>query len=404
MSNLIPLEKAAAMLGLSVDRLTEMRSNNEIFAYRDGSSWKFKHQELERIAEELGITLRTSIAGEGDESDDFELSDSSSNSEPIMFEDSEELILDDSSDSGDALSSEKKVTDDGDDLRFGDSSLDLAAESSKKLKASDTGKLIGDKGAKGKGKGAGSSKKMLTGEDADDDDLHLADDDLLSDDLIEANDDSSELSSDFDDSELVLDDSDSETDIPVKGKGKTGKPSRDSGRDLSLSDDALELGGSDIDSLELSDDGEMISLAEAADADAATMMQEDDFNLTPIEGGEGEESSGSQVIALEDSDLFSEESAETQVQQKQQPALISDGEYQPGQTTMMASGPGVIAVPISAEPPFSMGQILALSFVAFILLAGGMVAYDLARNLWMPNDTVVSSGPLKFFLQMTGMD
>ena len=36
MSNLIPLEKAAAMLGLSVDRLTEMRSNNEIFAYRDG--------------------------------------------------------------------------------------------------------------------------------------------------------------------------------------------------------------------------------------------------------------------------------------------------------------------------------------------------------------------------------
>ena len=357
MSNLIPLEKAAAMLGLSVDRLTEMRSNNEIFAYRDGSSWKFKHQELERIAEELGITLRTSIAGDGDESDDFELSDSSSNSEPIMFEDSEELILDDSSDSGDALSSEKKVTDDGDDLRFGDSSLDLAAESSKKLKASDTGKLMGDKGAKGKSKGAGSSKKMLTGEDADDDDLRLADDDLLSDDLIEANDDSSELSSDFDDSELVLDDSDSETDLPVKGK--TGKSGRDSGRDLALSDDALELGGSDIDSLELSDDGEMISLAEAADADAATMMQEDDFNLTPIEGGEGEESSGSQVIALEDSDLFSEESAETQIQQKQPAALISDGGYQTGQTTMTASGPGVITVPISAEPPFSMGQILA---------------------------------------------
>ena len=59
MSNLIPLEDAAKMLGLSVDKLGEMRSNSEIFGYKDGASWKFKMQELERVADEFGFTLNT---------------------------------------------------------------------------------------------------------------------------------------------------------------------------------------------------------------------------------------------------------------------------------------------------------------------------------------------------------
>lgn len=389
MSNLIPLEKAAAMLGVSVDRLTEMRSNNEIFGYRDGTSWKFKLQELERVADELGITLRKAIAGE-DNSDDFELSDSSSGSEPMLLdEDSEELILDDSSDSGVFKKSSGRVTDEGDEIKFGDSSLDLAAESSKKLKAGDSGKLAGKK--------PGSSKKLVTGED-EDDELRLADvdqDDLL------IQDKEGELSSDFEDSDLVLDDSDSETEMPIKG-GKKGGPG-DSAKDFALSDDALELGGSDIDSLELSDDGDMISLADAADADAATMMQEDDFNLTPIEGGDGDESSGSQVIALEDSDLFSEESAETQLAlgaQSQQPGLISEPVADlAGTTSMAATTATVVTVPAS-DAPFSGWQILSLALVMLILVPGGMIAYDVCRNLWMAEGTPISSGVLPMVLEL----
>ncbi|MEM9412286.1 MAG: helix-turn-helix domain-containing protein, partial [Planctomycetota bacterium] len=85
MSNLIPLEDAAKMLGLTVDKLNEMRSSSEIFGYKDGTSWKFKMQEIERVADELGVTVGSADAVEDDEFDisledddlDFDLGDSS---------------------------------------------------------------------------------------------------------------------------------------------------------------------------------------------------------------------------------------------------------------------------------------------------------------------------------------
>ena len=33
--------------------LVEMRSRGDIFGYRDGASWKFKPEEIERVASEL---------------------------------------------------------------------------------------------------------------------------------------------------------------------------------------------------------------------------------------------------------------------------------------------------------------------------------------------------------------
>lgn len=43
------LKDAAAMLGISPEELVEMRGRNEIFGMRDGKSWKFKTEEIERI-------------------------------------------------------------------------------------------------------------------------------------------------------------------------------------------------------------------------------------------------------------------------------------------------------------------------------------------------------------------
>ena len=57
MSKLIPMNEAAGILGMTEDQVAELRSNNEIFGYRDGATWKFKMSELERVADELGITL-----------------------------------------------------------------------------------------------------------------------------------------------------------------------------------------------------------------------------------------------------------------------------------------------------------------------------------------------------------
>ena len=41
------------MLGLTPDQLVEMRSNGEIHGYRDGGSWKFKSEEIERVKGEI---------------------------------------------------------------------------------------------------------------------------------------------------------------------------------------------------------------------------------------------------------------------------------------------------------------------------------------------------------------
>ena len=44
MAKLIKLEEAAELLGISAEQLTEMRSRNEVFGYRDGATWKFKQR------------------------------------------------------------------------------------------------------------------------------------------------------------------------------------------------------------------------------------------------------------------------------------------------------------------------------------------------------------------------
>lgn len=61
----VKLEEAAEALGLTTDRLNELRENGKLRAYRDGSSWKFRRDEIEEVAsqgveslfEESGISL-----------------------------------------------------------------------------------------------------------------------------------------------------------------------------------------------------------------------------------------------------------------------------------------------------------------------------------------------------------
>ena len=45
----VTIEEAAESLGVSVDEINEMRERGEIHAYRDGGSWKFREDEVERV-------------------------------------------------------------------------------------------------------------------------------------------------------------------------------------------------------------------------------------------------------------------------------------------------------------------------------------------------------------------
>jgi hypothetical protein len=476
MSNLIPMNEAAKMLGMSVEQLTELRSNNEIFGYRDGSNWKFKISELERVAGEMGISLATGhvmdepldeVSGSGfdmsDSSKDMIIDDDSSSgslsgsgdSGEYMEDSSVELFqnplsqkpgtgdssidLDDDDaislsdrgrldqgtsksagddaealklDGGDGIAASDRdvIDDDDDELSFGSSSLRLASESSKKV-SDDLGSDVLDEEVE-KGESSSDTGKMLG---ADDDDLLMSEDDLFSDEMSIADsssfEDSAELSSDFDDSsDMVLEDSDSSTEIKLEAnESGINLSANESG--ISLADEPLELGGSDIDSLELPEDDEMIVLEDAVGPDEATLMQEDDFNLTPLEASlEEDESSGSQVIALEDSEIYADESAGTILGEEDfeaQPALLDDtmggGFYDeaglmPGQMMVPA---GAAALP---EAPYSTWQVVGLGLVTALLLAGSMVAYNLCQNMWMPDDQIIGRSVLNFFLKLTGMN
>ena len=482
MSKLIPLEEAASILGMTVEQITELRSNHEIFGYRDGQNWKFKMTELERVAGELDIKLNISGAAKvaddlsesfgfnlDDSTDDLILDDDSSSGSvadveeldsaefaedssvelfqnPLKEElqiaadskvidlddDMDEIDLQDSGllkkgtaknldlasdsgalkleDSGDLLASGDNVLEGDEELSFGSSSLSLASESSKLLAdVGGTGSDLLDEVVAKTPSGSDTGKMLAGG--GDDDELMLAgDDDLFSDELSLAD------SGSFEDSaELVLDDSDSNSEIMLEESG-IDLSANESG--IAVGDEPLELGGSDIDMLELpEDDDDMIVLEDAADLENATMMQEDDFNLTPLEASmEEDESSGSQVIALEDSEIYADDASATILGEAdafgEQPAMLDDsmglqgGMYDDSMSgaAMMAPA-GVPAGPAALpEAPYTVWQVISLGLVTALLMTGGMVAYNLAQNMWMPQDQVIGSSVLNFFLKLTGMN
>lgn len=375
MANLIPLEQAAKMLGISVDKLTEMRSRQQVSAYKDGATWKFKLQELERVATELGTPLGSSV---DDEDSDFEIN-------ALSLEDSGEVGSEDEG------------------LAFGTSSLKLAGGDDAEVSAD----LLDDDEKKSDGSPSDTGKLLAAD---DDDDMLLSEDDLFGD---ESGADSAELSSDFEDSDLILDDSDSSSEVSMDSSSSgVSLATNESG--VSLDDDPLELGGAEIDSLELPEDDEMIVLDDAADSDSATIMQEDDFNLTPLEEAMDDDSSGSQIIALEDSEIYTDESSATILADSEdlesEPAMLDAAAYTPdlaggGLVPAGVGAPVMTGAPALPEAPYTIWQIAGLCLVVVLLTSGAMVAYDLARGLWQPEGQMIGSGSvLDFFLRMTKMN
>ena len=583
MSKLIPMEEAAKVLGLSVEKLNELRDNNEVFGYRDGSTWKFKMSELERVADDMGLSIsplssavegikgalglggdqsdsseldlgledssddlflesdsdsiamddssvelfQSSTGGadggtssdilsgdddddddmidlaesgllvknsskdmlldKGDDGDDLSLFDSSDDlnldealdeaaddlmledssldlklddsSDDLMLEDSsaelkldkpaddlkledssDDLMLEDSSaalkleessddlkleDSGLALKtdgedsvklSDSSVLDGDDDLSFGSSSLELASEA----KASGSPSATGDDlFSEEPSSGAPSTGKLVAGGSDDDDDLALnVEDDLFDDDLDLADSasfESSEISSNFEESSDLVLESDSSGELTLEAnESGIALSANESG--IALGDEPLELGGSDIDELELPEDDDIVLVDDAADADSATLMQEDDFNLTPHEMSlDDDDSSGSQVIALAESEIYADDSAATVLGSESfDDHSFEGGDYDP--TTAGMVGAGVVGAAgmaaarntgggIAAEEvTYSKWQIGGLALTASALFLGSIVAYGTAQNLWLPDDEVVSSGLMKLFIDSLGMN
>ena len=53
----LTLDEAAEQLGISKDRLSQLREAGKVRAYRDGTSWKFRGDDVERLASDGIPTL-----------------------------------------------------------------------------------------------------------------------------------------------------------------------------------------------------------------------------------------------------------------------------------------------------------------------------------------------------------
>lgn len=396
MSNFVSLEDAAKKLGVSTEQLIEMRSRGEIFGYRDGASWKFKPEEIQRVASEMlgdvldedpagssilsldpdkpqspsGVSSSASGLGLAETDSDVRLQVDPASSDLRLVASSDVTLDEKGEDSGFS-----DVNEDG--LRLADSDDDddeLALDGDIEVVTGSDGELSLDSDAKA------SSLDLIGGSE-----LKLAEHS----DLIRGDSDpaigsgSSGVGSDVNlDGDLELED-----DL-VLGSGSDLALGADSGINLmspadsgiSLEDEPLDLAASGISGLDLAAEGSGASgsgLGSGVD-----FQQDEDFQLSPSGGLEVDDDSGSQVIELEDS-------AEVA------PAMAADGLDAFGDLGAggdaafdsadafgeMAPTPGA-AVLASPEVPFSTLQVVSMLLILLVLSFSGILLSDIVRNLW----------------------
>jgi len=349
----VDLKEAAKILGVNAEELVEMRSRGEIFGYRDGASWKFKIEEVERVASERSAAGRSST-GSGVlslDDDDFDSMTGSGGPRSGASEISEEsvdsvLVSEDplagssigrqSTVIGKSITGKKPEDSDlklsGDDLggKSPKGSLsgigggapaapydlggdDVLSLGDSKLGSSLKGGSSKPTGSsKGSGKAPGSDVKL--GEKQGDSsilgDLELAkpgsgtgvlggsaDADSVNLDINSGSGAYALTEDSNDDEEISLDALELKKG-PGTGSDVTYAPGdsgigirtpSDSG--LSLDEEPLDLGGSGVDQLELPEDDDVISLEEeVADPDLATQLKADEaFSLSPASAEGGPE-------------------------------------------------------------------------------------------------------------------
>ena len=418
--NLISLEEAAAILGITTDELNRLREDRDIFGVRDGSVWKFKRDEIERYRDKFSgglsgigsgvIDLPISLdEGETRESDSVLLSDilvgpSNSMSSTVI---------------GKAGELEEEEADIQIDLNADSSDLELAGDSGLSLIPSEAGSGIDS-----------DLKLVAAGDDKQDpasavseseSDLELASEDDLGFSDIALEPDDEPVSSAIGDQtvrlpesdvnllgrEMELDDdftlSDSTAGGLIEEEGSPESTINLAGDD---DDSDLVLGGSGT-GTDIADSG--INLAAAADSglsleeplgelgsDPSLNMQEleevadDDFLLTPMLEVEGDESdaSGSQVIALDAEEPFDENAATLLGEDIQgmdsfgaQPAFAAGP--QPTMGGPLAA-PQPTMAPVMAQPEgrYGIWTIMGLCLVFLVLATTGMMMYEMLRYMW----------------------
>ncbi|NLF07671.1 MAG: hypothetical protein GX594_06790 [Pirellulaceae bacterium] len=350
-----------------------MLENRELHGYRDGADWKFKAEDIEKIA------VNPPPAEEEEEGGDVLLSDA-------------ELGQSDPGLSGTVIGMNggaAQIVPDS-DIRLADSDIEIAdqAQSTPIPKPAATG----------------DSKPF------EELDLTLEEDLTLEDSALMLQGGSGKGDSSF----IDLGDSKSleeDDNLVLGGSGKGSSLSIGGDSGISLIDPSdsgfsletpVNLGASE-ESLELGED-DLLATDAPASEDSATMLKADDeFMLTPLEEvADGDDSeSGSQVIAL---DTEGDESATMVGSAGASMAAMLDEDIsaQPGldfgaapagagpmlgvQPGAMADGVTLAQTGYSFEPPYTIWQIIGLALCVIVLMLCGMMMFDLLRTMWSWNE------------------
>ncbi|MBP63465.1 MAG: hypothetical protein CMJ62_18235 [Planctomycetaceae bacterium] len=434
----IELNEVASLLGMTPAEVSELRSQGGIHGYRDGSTWKFKVEEVQKAANDRGLSIsEAALAGGmplgGDNFSSSDVDADLNNLSDITLDDSNEslLVTDEDPKPGPEESAsitviglkEDVISDAGSDLHVlhgpEDSGSDLQlvsasgpsdaapADPDALTNGSDDLLLAADSDAGSVGDADEISKDAAaaldSGENSPSGDsfsieeeagLQLEESDVVIDEGGESD------SASTGDSDLVLGSS-SGSDI-VLDSGDSGislsSPS-DTGlalTGLSLTEEPLELGGSSAESgLELP--GDLLPFEEDVASGEGTPG---DFLLTPVEEGAVDESdSGSQVIALGPDDSFGGDSDNLLNTE-------ASGALQEAEPLATASQPGAtpsVMPAATSEPPYSIWNVLALSMIAGFLMLTGMFMYDLVRHIWSWDELYsLNSGLMDWLLSTLG--
>ena len=357
--NYYNVEKAAEVLGVSVDEIRKLRESRELYGYRDGSNWKFKAEDVENLA-------RKRSEGPSEDEDDVLLSElalggsttgRSSKAPPSSGKGGKS-----SSGSRKSGKSSPVVTDD-----------DLTLELDDEFTLAESGA-----GLEKKGKGKGSSKGDVIGGDED----------------------------------LVLGGSGGGSDITMGGdSGINLVDPADSGLSLEA---PIQLNAGGEESLELGED-DMISLNDEEPSESPTRLKADEeFLLSPAsDAADEDDESGSQVIAL-DSEGMPDDAA-TKIGTPSTAAMVAMlDEEGAAPLAPLGSAPGIAAAAMAAvvpgtlsapapetvvveaalpETPYSGLQILGLSVATVFLVLCGMMISEVIRTsgTWGAPNPIASS-------------
>ena len=414
MAKFIQLDEAAKMLGISEEKLNEMRESQEVRAFRDGSTWKFREEDVQELASKMPSDAEDSMLSLGDELT-LDLDDTSAvddESKTVLVSDLELGGSDVTAEStvlkgGSPELSDIELDDPEDQSTHGASDLSLSGvgfgsdvaltEDEAKAEPSAVGSQFEDLEDLDVDleAGPGSDVQLESAEQGGSELTLIEDDDELDGGSDPGGSDPGsavELGED-DDEDLVLGPGSDITDSAADSGISLLDPA-DSG--LSLEEEPLELSGSVAESLELGED-DMIALDDqAADPEDATQLAaEGDFDLTPLDEGSGEGDSSSQVIELDESGEASTE-ADTLLGAGAGaaggPDMLLDEELGVDEATDPLSGePLGAGSPLVAatmpEAPYSIWNVLGLFLCLLVLVLGGMMTWELFRTMFAWDQT-----------------